>query len=234
MERAAALAAAAALGLVVACRQGNRPSQPAVGGGSHTPSAPEAAAADAGAEAAAAAESSELEQERAEAAVAAAEEQGEQEARRLDVAVVKAAGEGDEAGLLGLLGEGGDPDADNTHGWSALHAAASRGHKACVAALLEAGALVDAQDGGGSTPLITAARNGHCEVVGRLLEGGADVAQASEVAPASANPVRAPHACCGPAPEAEAVPPCRPAARPLHMRAQGRRPCALRLGPRNP
>ena len=51
---------------------------------------------------------------------------------------------------------------------------------------------------GGNTALMLASQNGLTEVVVRLLEGGADVAPAMEVAPASANPVRAARACCGP------------------------------------
>eukprot|EP01043_Picozoa_sp_COSAG02_P034021 COSAG02_NODE_2356_length_9072_cov_14.450017_2_plen_391_part_00 len=119
----------------------------------------------------------EEEQDRVEAAVRAAEEAGEREARSLDAGLIKAAGTGDQDALRELLERGADPDADNEHDWTALHAAATKGHEECVAALVEAGATVDAEDGGCSTPLMAAARGGHVEVTRLLLKSGADIAK---------------------------------------------------------
>jgi cytohesin len=123
----------------------------------------------------------EEQQDREEAAVRAAEEAGEREAQRQDAAVIKAAGKGDAAELQELLRRGADPDADNQHGWTALHAAATKGHGQCVESLVQGGATVDAEDGGCSTPLMAAARGGHVEVVRMLLEAGADPARKDEI-----------------------------------------------------
>ena len=119
----------------------------------------------------------EEEQDRAEAEILAAEEAGVRKAQRQDAALIKAAGAGDEDALRELLDQGADPDADNEHDWTALHAAATKGHEECVAVLVEAGATVDAEDGGCSTPLMAAARGGHVEVVRLLLQCGADIAK---------------------------------------------------------
>lgn len=119
----------------------------------------------------------EQDQDRAEAAIRAAEAAGEREAQSLDAALIKAAGAGDKDALRALLERGADPDADNEHDWTALHAAATKGHEEVVAALVEAGATVDAEDGGCSTPLMAAARGGHVAVARLLLKSGADMAK---------------------------------------------------------
>lgn len=92
--------------------------------------------------------------------------------------VVAAALEGHDSTLGLLLGAGGDVNATNAHGTTALHAAAAGGHKGCVQWLLAAGAAADARNRDGATPLAQAAFHGQTACVQQLLAAGADVSGA--------------------------------------------------------
>ena len=90
-----------------------------------------------------------------------------------DPAVVLAAscGHAEAVSALGRLG--GDLDATNPGGWTALMSAAN-GRAGAAAALLEGGAAVDAVNSDGETALILAAYHGEAECARLLLEAGAD------------------------------------------------------------
>lgn len=95
--------------------------------------------------------------------------------------LLNAAGSGDAAELRGQLSEGGDPNACDPEGVSAIGIAASRGWVEGVAVLLKAGADPSQQVhspslGTGSGPLLTfPASNGSLEVVRLLVDAGAPV-----------------------------------------------------------
>jgi ankyrin repeat protein len=67
-----------------------------------------------------------------------------------------------------LLANGGDPDAAQIRGSSALHAAARRGSLDLVEMLVRKGALVDPRDADGRTPLDLAESQGHDRVASLL------------------------------------------------------------------
>ncbi|KAL4432460.1 hypothetical protein ABPG77_001759 [Micractinium sp. CCAP 211/92] len=85
---------------------------------------------------------------------------------------------GRESTLGLLLGAGGNANAANAQGTTALHAAATNGHNKCVQRLLAAGAAADARNWEGITPLICAAHNSQTACVQQLLAAGADVSAA--------------------------------------------------------
>jgi ankyrin repeat protein len=73
------------------------------------------------------------------------------------------------------LENGGNVNAKDPKGQTALMLAAWEGHKDVVGRLIEAKVDVDAKDNYGMTALMLAALLGHEEVVGRLIEANADV-----------------------------------------------------------
>jgi len=93
-------------------------------------------------------------------------------AARSDVA--DAAMRGDSAAVRALLAKGGDVNAPQGDGATALHWAVYRGDKELVGLLIRAGANVKAANREGSTPLWLASVNGAADVIAALLEAGAD------------------------------------------------------------
>ncbi len=89
-------------------------------------------------------------------------------------ALVEAARRGDLATVKGLLGAGGDPDAQTALGNTALIYAARDGRIEIARTLIAHGASVNWIDGEGVTPLILAAYKDHGEVATLLLAQGAD------------------------------------------------------------
>lgn len=92
--------------------------------------------------------------------------------------VVNAVLGGHDSTLGLLLDAGGDANAADERGTTALHAAAGGGHKACVQRLLAAGAAVNVRNQEGITPLMRAVCRGHAACVRQLLAAGADVSAA--------------------------------------------------------
>ena len=90
--------------------------------------------------------------------------------------VADAAKAGDVAALKALLKQGGDVNAAQGDGMTALHWAASHGDAAMTQMLLSAGANIRATTRlGGITPLHMASQAGHAPVVAALIAAGADV-----------------------------------------------------------
>ena len=88
--------------------------------------------------------------------------------------VADAAMRGDVEAVRGLLQRGGDPDAAQGDGMTALHWAAELGDESMARLLVDAGAKLEpATRLGAYRPAHLAARNGHVEVLRILLEGGA-------------------------------------------------------------
>lgn len=74
-----------------------------------------------------------------------------------------------------ILDKGGDPDARDGSGYTALHYASRSGHKDACSLLLERGADVNAQTRSGrASSLHRAAYSGHVTVVKLLIKYGAD------------------------------------------------------------
>lgn len=90
--------------------------------------------------------------------------------------VLHAAADGASGRLQELLREGSDPNAQDDHGWTALHFAAQARSAECVRALLAAGARVDLCDSHGNTPLFRAVfeSRGAGSIIALLREAGAD------------------------------------------------------------
>ena len=88
--------------------------------------------------------------------------------------LVDAARDGDTAAVRALLAQGGDVDAAEGDGTSALHWASYRDDIETVGLLLDAGADVNAANDLGATPLWAAGQNGSAVMVRTLLAGGAD------------------------------------------------------------
>lgn len=88
--------------------------------------------------------------------------------------VADAAMRGDLGAVRTLLERGGDPDAAQGDGMTALHWAAERGDEEVALLLIEAGANLDPVTRlGAYTPTHLAARGGHTAILRALLEGGA-------------------------------------------------------------
>jgi uncharacterized protein len=97
-----------------------------------------------------------------------------------NASVADAAMRGDREAVRTLLKQGGDVNAAQGDGMTALHWAARRGDAAIATDRLDAGANVRAVTRlGGYTPLHLAAQDGHAEVVVALLARGADARAAT-------------------------------------------------------
>jgi len=95
--------------------------------------------------------------------------------QKLASALTTAAMIGDTTSLKTLIDRGGDVEAKDGAGRTALIEAVFGGHKAAVELLLERGAEVNGQDADGWTALMEAASKGRTEIVKQLLAHGADV-----------------------------------------------------------
>ena len=94
--------------------------------------------------------------------------------------VADAAMHGDRAAVKALLQQGGDVNAAQGDGMTALHWAAMKNDAELAQMLVYAGANVKATTRlGSNTPLVLAARNGNAPVVQVLLEAGADAKAAT-------------------------------------------------------
>ncbi len=92
-----------------------------------------------------------------------------------DARVADAAMKGDKEAVRALLKGGGDVNAAQGDGMTALHWAALQGDADLAQMLVYAGANVKATTRlGGYTPLILAAREGHADVIATLLAASAD------------------------------------------------------------
>lgn len=90
--------------------------------------------------------------------------------------VADAAKAGDLAAVKAMLRSGGDVNATQGDGMTALHWAASHGDASMTQMLLSAGANIRATTRlGGITPLHMASQAGHAQVVAALIAAGADV-----------------------------------------------------------
>lgn len=88
----------------------------------------------------------------------------------------RAAEDGDVAGARDQLVAGGDVNALDRHGQTALMLAAHRGHLGLVELLIEAGADLNVTAKYRLSALMLAAIAGHAEVARRLIRAGADLA----------------------------------------------------------
>lgn len=95
--------------------------------------------------------------------------------RRVDARLIGAAGQGRTLTGQVLMAAGGDVDAKNQEGFTALGVAAFGDHIDIMEVLLEAGADVNAKNGLGVTALMVAAAYGHGQTVQLLLKAGAEV-----------------------------------------------------------
>ena len=99
-----------------------------------------------------------------------------------DARLSLAAMEGDIATVRTLLNQGGDVNAPQGDGTTALHWAASRNDLEMTELFLAAGADVNAQTRlGEMTPLFMAARSGNAAIIEALFEAGADATSASTI-----------------------------------------------------
>ncbi len=95
-------------------------------------------------------------------------------------AIPDAARRGDEKAVRALLEHGGDVDASQGDGMTALHWAAELGHQEIADLLIAAAADVEVKTRIGSyTPLHLASRGGHTRIVSMLLEAGGDPSAAT-------------------------------------------------------
>lgn len=88
--------------------------------------------------------------------------------------------QGDLEGLETALRAGGDADAADRWGVTALMKAAIQGNERAVALLLRHGARIDERDRGGNTALMQACARGHLGIARQLMSHGADPAQANK------------------------------------------------------
>jgi ankyrin repeat protein len=91
-----------------------------------------------------------------------------------NAALADAVEQGDKARIRQLLEKGGDVNAAQVDGTTALHWAAYREDAETVGSLLKAGANVNAVNRYGVPPLATACTNGNAAIVKLLLQAGAD------------------------------------------------------------
>lgn len=83
--------------------------------------------------------------------------------------------EQDTAAVEATLTAGGDIDARNSYGWTALTHAARLGHTDIMRLLIKNGADVNAVDDTSWSPLLRTAMKGHADAAQLLLEHGADI-----------------------------------------------------------
>ena len=93
----------------------------------------------------------------------------------LPPSVKKAAQRGERGAVLQWAQGGGDANARDADGKTALHHACNHGHAELARSLVESGCSPDAADAGGETPLHCAAKAGSASAVRVLLDAGADV-----------------------------------------------------------
>lgn len=94
----------------------------------------------------------------------------------IEKALARAGGDGDIAGIRGLLLAGANPNSHAGDAFQPLHIAAENGRTEAVRVLLDAGADVDIRDATwGWTPLMLASNRGNTDLVRLLLARGADV-----------------------------------------------------------
>ncbi len=97
-----------------------------------------------------------------------------------EATVAEAAMRGDKDAVRALLKKGGDVNASQGDGMTALHWAAMKGDRELAQMLIYAGANVRASTRlGAYTPLALAAREGYTDVIAALLAGGADAKAAT-------------------------------------------------------
>ena len=89
-------------------------------------------------------------------------------------AVWLAAAENDTEGLASALTSGGNVNAADVHGYSALAYGCVKGHLNIVRMCLEHGGNLSSECGQAHPPLVLAARHGSIEIVRLLLRAGAD------------------------------------------------------------
>jgi ankyrin len=93
--------------------------------------------------------------------------------------LVEAVKSGDRAAALAVLARGGDVNAPEPDGTTALHWAAHQNDLELVDRLLRAGANATAKNEYGATPMSEAAVTGNAALIERLLVAGADVESAN-------------------------------------------------------
>jgi ankyrin repeat domain-containing protein 50 len=86
-----------------------------------------------------------------------------------------AANTGDIGTVMQQIQQGGNINAADQYGWTALHWATEQGHKSLVQFLIEANADLNMQDPRGQTGLHRAVIKGHEAIAQLLVEKGADV-----------------------------------------------------------
>jgi len=93
-----------------------------------------------------------------------------------DTPLIDAVAEGSSDEMVAfLIANGANVNAQNHHGFSALHRAASRNNVVVAQMLIVAGAEVDIMTEDGITPLLIAANDGHTEITRKLIHEGANV-----------------------------------------------------------
>jgi ankyrin repeat protein len=93
----------------------------------------------------------------------------------MDAAWERAVRGGDVEAVRRLLRAGGDVDARDRHGQTALMLAAHHGHREIVELLIETGADLNVAAKYNLTALMLAIVAGHAAVAGALIRGGADL-----------------------------------------------------------
>jgi len=80
-------------------------------------------------------------------------------------AIVLAAAEGHLETVRTLIGRGADVNAEDSAGWTALHAATRNGHKDIVVLLLDHGARIKPATWYNPTPMYVAEKRGHPDIL---------------------------------------------------------------------